>query len=333
MRGLLREYQPDAIGPQEVHIYGSVGLEKSNEKFSFTKLASEIIDFKTNELYINIEEATRIWPSTVTLLCSLAQWVEFANRDADTRPPLRVYSTNCEDDSVNSYLKHCGFYDYIGLKTPDQSIYYPTNEVVKIKREQDRNTIEKNEENIGKLIAEHCNYTKDEVELFESKVLIEVFLNVHEHGIPDQDYGWWVLAQVHPSSGIISLNVADNGIGIKHSMLTGPQKDQMKERFGARGLTDGVLIEASMQENISGAFNASTKSRGIFKKYIKGARRGNGLSRIWNTCKELGIDFTILSHHGYMFGCGRTGKVECGTMEKRIFAGTLYHFSIPMEIQ
>lgn len=332
LRGLLREYKPLKTGMTQLKLQGSLGLELKSERKTFLDQASNLVDFQTSELCLDMERVTRIWPSAITQLCSLAQWVSFRNKQVKSGPRLKISSTTSEMDDVNGYLNHCGFHDYVGRPLPASSVGYPASEVVKIKREKNRNTIELNEERIGELIGKYCNYSEDDVELFESKVLIEAFLNVHEHGIPDTDYGWWVLAQVHPTNRLISLNIADNGIGIKNSMMTGPQATQLRKRIGDAGLSDGALIEASMNENVSGAFNASTKDKGIvFKEYLRGARRGNGLARIWGTCSHLKIDLTILSHYGYMFCCGKSGSREFGTSDKRIFAGTLYHFSIPMD--
>lgn len=54
------------------------------------------------------------------------------------------------------------------------------------------------------------------------------------------------------------------------------------------------------------------------------------MKRIIKTCKDLGIRFSILSHYGYAFmdEKGELARVE--SRENRIFAGTLYHFNIPV---
>lgn len=331
LRSLLRECTPVNAGVTEVKLKGALGLELRGDRQAFLDQAGELIDFNTTELCLDMEQVTRIWPSAITQLCSLAQWVGFRNKLIEG-PELTVSSTSSKIDHVNGYLNHCGFHDYVGRPPLNSSVDYPAGEVVKIEREKNRRKIEDTEDRIAELVEKYCSYSQDEVELLASKILIEAFLNVHEHGIPDTDYGWWVLAQVHPTNRLISLNIADNGIGIKNTMMTGPQETQLRKSIGDPNLCDGSLIKASMEENVSGAFNASTKEKGfIIRKYFRGARRGNGLARIWHTCDQLGIEFTILSHFGYMFCCGKTGSREFGTSEKRLFAGTLYQFSIPMD--
>ncbi|MCH7525378.1 MAG: hypothetical protein IIC74_10380 [Bacteroidetes bacterium] len=42
---------------------------------------------------------------------------------------------------------------------------------------------------------------------------------------------------------------------------------------------------------------ASTK-KGLLKKHSRGARRGNGLKRITEYCRKLGVKLTILSQYG-----------------------------------
>ena len=164
-----------------------------------------------------------------------------------------------------------------------------------------------------------------------SIVLTEVFANVQEHGVSLQDKGRWIMAQYHPTHQIIPLNIADNGVGLKNTLITGPQSEYFKRKISSSNRNDGEFIEIAMRENVSGAYDASLKTTSIIRdSYERGARRGNGLKRIIKTCQDLGIKFSILSHYGYAFLDEKGKLVKVGSRENRIFAGTLYHFNIPV---
>jgi anti-sigma regulatory factor (Ser/Thr protein kinase) len=235
----------------------------------------------------------------------------------------------------NSYLNHSGFYDYVHAKHPaeveDQN-HYPEKEVVKIEREKKLSNIEPREDKIISLLQQFSLFDARQIELFNSIILTEAFNNVTEHGVSHRDRGWWLLAQYHKKHGIISLCIADNGIGIRNTLMTGPQSDDIGKSIANTPENDGKFIKMAIEETVSGALAAPLKTAGGFlssKKYEKGAHRGNGLKRITSTCEKLGIPFTILSHHGYVFLDASGNMIRNGSMPRRVFAGTLYHLLIP----
>jgi len=57
--------------------------------------------------------------------------------------------------------------------------------------------------------------------MFDSIILTEVFSNVTEHGVSKFDAGWWILAQYHSTHKYIQYSIADNGIGIRNSLMSG----------------------------------------------------------------------------------------------------------------
>ena len=331
---LFKEFTYSNEEPTVVEVNQEFGLESSQNIDYFLEKACEAIGFDTQQLFIDIRKCSRVWPSAITLLCSLVQWIE--QWMETTHPKKRgaapqIGSSDSSQQSVNAYLQHCGFYDYVGR----QSIYHgeSCNEAntIKIRREKSQKNVEEREMEICELLMQNGNYNEEDIELFDSIVLTEVFANVQEHGVSLQDEGWWLMAQYHPTHQIISLNIADNGVGLKNTLITGPQCGYFEGRnisFSDRN--DGEFIEIAMEENVSGAYDARLKTPGFIRdSYERGARRGNGLKRIIKTCKDLGIKFSILSHYGYAF-MDENGKLaKCGSKENRIFAGTLYHFNIP----
>jgi len=316
-------------GKRICKIKGEIGIEEDRLIDGFLKTASEIIDFDNNELTLDLKKCDRVWPSAVTLLCSLKEWVEFASKNNKLPHPI-ISSTDSNSIKVNSYLTHCGFHDYVGRQNKPNEEYYDIKHVVKINREFNVSDIPKREDEIVKLLERVTEYSGYEIELFNSIILTESFLNVQEHGVTCHDQGWWLLAQYHPKHKIVSFNIADNGIGFKNNLLTGPQKSEILDKISEDSTNDDYYIRMAMEENISGAYNASQKEKILFKKgYIRGARRGNGLERIRETCKQLNIAFSVLSHYGYIFYNNEGKLIKNGTKNNRIFGGTLYNFIIP----
>lgn len=314
---------------KEIIVNEEFGIEDYEYVDSFLEIASEIIDFNACRLKINIANCSRVWPSAVTLLCSLMRWVESASKNNYVDPPI-ISSNDSKHEPVNSYLQYCGFYRYVDREKHKVSHAFEEQDIIKIKREKSQKHIEKRENEICNLIKRRTNYSDDDIELFNSIILTEVFLNVNEHGFfTGADEGWWILAQYHKIHKMISLNIADNGIGIRHSLVTGPQKEEILANIENKKENDGEFIKLAMEQNVSGAVDASNKEGFIFKNYKRGSRRGNGLERICKTCDELNIGFTILSHHGCTIREPSGKIVRTESRPSRVFAGTLYHFNIP----
>lgn len=309
----------------DILIDNEFGIENDFKKF--IELASTFTDSRSRELDFNLKNCTRLWPSAITLLCSFKQWTEIT-ASGSFKPILS--STMSDSDDVNQYLEHSGFFDYVRISHSDDTVdIYDDSEIVKIKRENNSSEIDDREDEIRELIEKYSDLTDEQVEVFDDRVLIEAFNNVDEHGFSNRDSGWWTITQYHKKTGIISLCIADNGIGIKNSLLTGPQRKQLLNRLGSSD--DSDYICAALEENVSGAITGSVKESGVLFSggYLRGSRRGNGLKRIKEACKECGVVFSLLSQKGYI-QIGADGKVKLKDSSlSRVFAGTLYHFSIP----
>ncbi len=310
-------------------IKGEFGIELAENIDKFLELSSQIVDFNSKELIFDLRECTRIWPSGITLLCSLMQWVELTTRNKRKVPYLASIPSN--DTKVNSYLHHCGFNEYVKLPKLEDTSYYVDEDVVKIRRELNQGNIDEREIEIIDLLSKHSLMDSEGIEWFNCVILTEVFNNVTEHGVSNKDKGWWLLVQYHKNHGFISMCVADNGIGIRNSLLTGPQKNDILSSIGEFKGNDGLYIKHAMKENVSGAITASLKDVGylMWKKFSEGSRRGNGLDRIYETCRRLNLSLSLISQHGYLMFDEFGTELRCGHKEGRIFAGTLYHFKIP----
>lgn len=311
-----------------VNIENEFGIE--SDFSGFINKASTLIDFNSTSLKIDLTECQKLLPSATTLLCSLMQWVEL--RSTDYKRP-NIMSTYSKFPEVNLYLNRSGFHYYVNRKDDIDTKGIDNSDIVKIQRENHNDNIEDREIEIMKLIAKYSYFNKDELELFDDVILTEAFNNVSEHGVSNRDSGWWVHAQYCIEKNYISLCIADNGIGIRNSLITGPQRDMIKRKLHNSETQDGEFIKLALEENVSGAIAAPQKNDGIFfKKYESGARRGNGLKRIRQRCEELEISFSIISHFGYIIVDKEGEILECGTKNNRVFAGTMYNFIIDCSI-
>lgn len=317
-----RRYSEKAV---EIPTVGRIGLEE--DVGAFLDYAEKLIDCKSKNILIDLSRCERIWPSAIMLFCSLRRW-----RNITTQPnrAVRIGSTGSEYDVVNSYLGYCGFYDYVDRSKDDvpEDDVYSDKQVVKIKREVNIKSRFDRQDEIVDLVARYSDLNSDEVEYFDSIVITEVINNVVEHGIALHDGPWYTLAQYHKSMGIISICIADNGFGIKNSLVTGPQKNDISKSLTIGDINDGQFITKAIEPNISGAPVASEK-KGIFlKTHERGARRGNGLKRVTDKLKTLGIHLNILSQYGCV-SFSTDGKRKINTRNNRIFSGTLYHLVVP----
>lgn len=310
--------------PEIIEISGEFGLE--HDMSEFLDAANSFMSLKSKHLFFDLTECEKIWPSAITLLCSLAQWVELTSHP-NHKP--RIGSSSSNQDKVTSYLNHCGFHDYVSRGKEEIQNYYSSDEIVKIRREFKATNIAPREIEIVNLLRKHSNLSEEEIEEFDCVLLSEIFNNVEEHGINSKDKGWWTLSQYHKTTGIISICIADNGIGVKNNLITGPQREEILKKLPENSNHDGDFIKLAVEENVSGAMNAAVKSGRIFSGFERGSRRGNGLARISETCKKLKIPLVILSHKGYFVSDKDGSSISEGAKSNSVFAGTLYHLRIP----
>lgn len=309
-------------GEETIYINNDFGLEDDLHRNNFFKFTKKILNSRKETLVINMQNCPRVWPSAVTFLCSLEQWAEMNKKFNGT--DRTIASTDSSYDNVNEYLNKCGFYKYVGRQGNPIYEKQNTTDVLKIQREHDKKQVESREEEILELLKKYTMFTDDQLELFNSIILTETFNNVIEHGIVNKDEGWWLLAQVHQKHHFISLCIADNGIGFVNTLNSGPQAKDIK----ALNLPEGELIRYAFNENVSGASNATPTTKK--SKANRGARRGNGLGRIKETCKNLEMEFSIISHKGYC-NVDKNEIITFKTFDEIIFGGTMYSFIIPMD--
>lgn len=315
-----REYTHSFI---QEFVSGQIGLEHNVQ--DFVDFSSKIIDSNCTRVYLDFRNATRIWPSSVTMLVSLIEWVNLTSSNS-----VRIGSSDSNTADVNAYLGHCGFYEYVKRDFTPQTGFYPPNEVVKIKQEPSVKNTRIRQQAILNLIKLHSTLSSDDIERVDCKILSEIFVNVTEHGVTANVSGWFVLAQYHKTNGIISICIADNGIGIKNSLMTGFQADNVAKIVKSQN--DADYIETALTQYISGALDSSEispKLLGLQHAVPQGKKRGKGLKYVVDTCKQLKLKLNICSHYG-VIALDENGSTHYKhTLNKRCFAGTLYHIIIP----
>jgi len=166
--------------PIEIEINGKLGLESDFN--GFIKVSSLFVDTQSRWIDFNFDKCSRVWPSAITLLCSFKQWTEITSVSGFDP---RLSSSKPIDKSVNEYLSHSGFYDYVyasGNSDEINSQIYDDSEIVKIKREKIKSEIQSREDAIVSILSKYSSLTREQIEYFDCTVLIEAFNNVTEHG-------------------------------------------------------------------------------------------------------------------------------------------------------
>ena len=286
----------------KIEIPRDFGLEHNHE--DFFKKCSEIIDSEAKTLEISFENTKRIWPSGIVTLVSLVRWIQIVFQGK-----TKIYSKPAKNTEVDNYLNHCGYYHYVGRKADQNKLNsFSNTEIVKIVREKGRDNTDKRRRDVSNLVKNYGSLNEEQFDEFNSIVLPELFNNVTEHGLSTTfSDGWFILAQCHERTGIISICLADNGIGIKNSLLQGTQKDEVKKKIGDEKEQDSKFIKASMkEENHLSGFMINEREEELNQSFLQkfsgiGQSRGNGLKRATDSCKNIGVELTICSQTGYFF--------------------------------
>ena len=61
---------------QTIQIAGDFGIEEGQDVAEFIKISSQFVDSNSRILKFDLSKCTRMWPSAVTLMCSMKHWVE-----------------------------------------------------------------------------------------------------------------------------------------------------------------------------------------------------------------------------------------------------------------
>lgn len=315
--------------PIVINIDEEFGIEDRNLTDYFFDKAEDIVNFEASSITFDLKNCPRMWPSGVTLLCSLLHWVHMTYKSGHLP---KTSSSKPSSDYVNSYLAKCGFYDYVGRRKDTTLVDYDESEMVRLEQEKTKQGIKARCDQLKTIVINQSSLSDDHKELFIDVVLTEVVLNVVEHGVGcGSTMGWWTIAQKHKTHGYISLCVADNGIGIRNSLVSGAQGEYIYDRFSRAVSDEGESIKLAFEKSVSGAVGAPVKEKKKVRKdrYERGAHRGNGLKRVKDACKEMGVSIAVLSHSGYLFIDSKGNYYKVGSRKKKIFAGTLYQFIIP----
>ncbi len=324
---------------KETNVYDEFGIESDVDKFA--SISMQILNGYPEEVIVNLKNCQRIWPSGVMLLCSYYHWIELKAKPS--KVPAKITARSTRDSEISKYFDYCGLRKYFThIEPPTESSIFDPSRVVKVEHETHKEKYNVRIEEIFKLVKDNTKLNNSDLKRFKSIILGELFINLSEHGVnyrhsgyKGENLGWYAMAQVHEKSGFISICLADNGIGIANSLLTGPLRKLALKKIGMRArnsFDEGKYIKLALEKNMSGAVDASNpemKMFGLKESYSQGRHRGMGFSRLTRASEKLGIEVHILSNKGYL-KLDRNGKLTTKTYENRIFAGTLFNLIIPL---
>lgn len=261
-------------------------------------------------------------------IVSYVEWIRIVSGNSETLGSLRPQSND-----VENYLAGCGFYSWVGNHKAVAENKTATSDVVKLEKFDGAGRTQATHWKIDDLMKRHSQWSSSEVEKFSDVALSEALINVTEHGLNHRYEGWFVLAQLHPTSKFLSICIGDNGIGVRHSLLTGNQESHIRKLVDPNS-SDGDFIRLAMEKQVSGAIDSDDLSSRLFglaqPKVSKGKRRGRGLKKIVSCCRELGVQFTVVSHRGAVQLSEDGASMHVENRQSNCFAGALYHFKVPI---
>lgn len=333
-RRIFKKYDFNNKDTIPVVIGKSLGIEFGDID-SFVEVGKKIVDSNVNDIKIHLQKCEKLWPSALMLICSFHQWRNLAykynrkiHKKTCCKPSLGSYAP--KNKELQDYLIQSGFYDYVHVDH-----YTPTDinpdEIVKVKLNNTKEVIEARMEELEDLITKKANLTPELKEELNCYVIPEIINNATEHGENCFDQGWWTLGQYFPETHIISICIADNGIGFKETLCTGPQsQDTVITELNEKDAKETDYIELAFKDGISGAMDAKHWELNIFHEHLPaGSNRGGGLSGIKEKCKKCGIKLSIFSQYGYII-YGENGKIlDAQSFDRRIFGGTFFNLVIP----
>lgn len=315
-----------------------IGLESNIGQF--LDISKEILKQSSCVIKFDLHLVEKIWPSGVMLFASLVNWIKITTKNTKN-VQVMISSTRSDKEEVNAYLDQCGFYDYVNRSKDIYNRNKAGKEcIVRIKHENTVESSENRQEEVMDLINNNSSLSNKDKEILNDRVLTEIFGNVIEHGFSvfqrnQSIQGWYLLSQLHEDAGFISVCIADNGIGIENSLLTGPQRENLINEYKRDSSERSFFLKRALEANISGAFNAPVKEGSnlykIYKRYKfpRGERRGFGLKRVVSNCKKISVPITIISGYACISFDKDGDVIFEKSYDSLLFAGTMYYLQIP----
>lgn len=332
-RKIFNDYDFNNQDSLPVVINKTLGIEFGDIE-SFIGIGKQIVESNANDIKLHLTRCEKLWPSAIMLLSSFLQWrtlaYKYSQKKHKCSKPPRLGSYAPKNKELADYLCQSGFYDYVQV---DHHKPVPINpdEIVKLELNNSRTVIDKKMQELEDLVTNKANLTSSQKEAINCKVIPEIINNATEHGENCIDQGWWAMGQYFPESHIISICIADNGIGFKDTLCTGPQSDDsiIKDLIDENA-SETRFIELAFKDGISGAMDANSWELSHIHEYLpNGRNRGGGMSGIKATCKQCGIKLSIFSQSGYIIYDENGNISSKNSYDKRIFGGTFFNLVIP----
>ena len=212
--------------PNQVDIFGNPAeWFHLFEKLSFPKGA---------QILLNMRNLEFCYPEGVVYLAAIAD--HLLNRSnvsiKENQPSLQI---------TDEYLKVCGLRNFFNARKGEAPAIDPKlfGDGIPISRDSQEKT--SLAEKMVQLIQSRVSMTQGVATLL-SESLGEVMGNSIEHGEVIQ---WYRIAQIHPTRGYITIAIADNGVGIPHTLRNGHQSEKFKK------MKDFEVIRESFESDVT----------------------------------------------------------------------------------
>ena len=254
--------------PERMDIFG--------DDLLWVKIFQKLISPRKRSVFLDMRKSKFFYPEFFVYLASTVEYM-LAKTNADIS--MDSHDSGKLDDDFDHYLDACGLRKFFHIKPSDFSHLAKepklSGNCIEISREgEERSSIPLK---FAKLLEPSLSKIQDYSSHEFSEALAEIMDNSLEHGeVP----AWFRIGQVHAERGAITLAIADNGVGIPHTLKNGYNGD----RFN--GLSDSKILKESFKKDATS------------QEPTAGEARGQGLAVVFENIKKLKGKMALLSGKG-----------------------------------
>ena len=269
----------------------------------FCKLFHKIAFAEKELLEIHLGKVEFIYPEAVVYLAAIAEHIL-------RRSNVEIREFQPKNVETDEYLRICGLRDFFYVPIKELPTREPSffGDCIPISRDpQDKDSVA---QKMTDLLNVRLKLDADTKALL-SQGIGEVMGNSVEHG---EVVNWYRIAQVHQKRKWITLAIADNGVGVCHTLRSGfkgQKYDDMK---------DAQLLKESFKDHVT--------------RYApkEGEAHGYGLTNIKKFVEKTHSKLAIVSGEGvYKVDYSTGGMIESFSNTKQALPGTLIVVRIPFK--
>lgn len=261
IRRLFSPGRRDIFFPEELDIF-----EKPSEWFYVFR---SLCDPDANLIRLRMEALKFSYPEAIVYLASTVNHLlSRTNAIVREHKPMSILT--------DEYLRECGLRDFFYVKRNDPRTVDPKffGDCIPISRDsQDKVSLA---EKLAKLIATRLSLDLNKKTLL-SESLGEIMGNALDHS---EVAHWYRIGQVHPTRRKITIAIADNGVGVPHTLKDGYLGSSMRK------LKDAQILQASFHSDVT-----------RFAPKV-GEAHGGGLATVMEFARETNSKLAMLSGKG-----------------------------------